>query len=226
MVTAAVAGRPDVTRAAGQRLARQELSKSIYHPGVPLIQRIENWISGEISRLLQSAGIGGTSGGWWAVVALAALLVIAVAVVSFWIGPVARKGRRGPDAALSGGELSARDHRQKAERSAAAGDFTAAIIESVRAIARGLEERGILAPRLGRTANELAAEASRPLPEHTRGLAQAARLFDDLLYGGRDGTQAGYRQVRDLDTALQAARPAIAAGQDGVLTGSVTGPVT
>jgi hypothetical protein len=225
MVTAAVAGHPDVTRAAGQRLARQELSKSIYHPSVPLPQRIENWVSNELSRLLQSAGIGGPSGGWWAVVALAALLVIAVAVVTFWMGPVARKGRRA-DPALSGGGLSARDHRKEAERSAAAGDFTAAIIESVRAIALGLEERGILTPRLGRTANELAAEASAPLPEHTRSLAQAARLFDDLLYGGQDGTQAGYRQVRDLDTALQAARPAVAAGQDAVLTGSATGPVT
>ena len=62
---------------------------------------------------------------------------------------------------LDGERLTARDHRQNAERQAAAGDYTAAIIESVRAIAVDLEERGILPARVGRTADELAAEASR-----------------------------------------------------------------
>jgi hypothetical protein len=109
---------------------------------------------------------------------------------------------------------------------AAAGDYTAAVIESVRAIALGLEERGVLAPRSGRTAVELAAEASGPLPGHADGLSQAARLFDDVRYGGRDGTAEGYQQMRDLDASLRAARPATAAPDSGMLLAAATaGPV-
>jgi hypothetical protein len=192
-----------VTRQEGQRLARSELSKAIYHPGVPITERIEQ----EIARLLNGVGVT-VPVGWWSIVALAALLVIAVAAVLAWIGPVRRSRSRARDPLLSPGPLSARDHRQNSERMAAAGDFTAAIIESVRAIAVGLEERGVLPPRVGRTAGEFAAEAGQPLPGHAAALREAARLFDDLRYGERAGTAAGYQRVRELDVAIQAARPA------------------
>ena len=94
---------------------------------------------------------------------------------------------------------------------AAAGDHAAAIIESVRAIAVELEERGVLPPRVGRTANEFAAEAAQPLPGHAAGLREAARLFDDVRYGERAGTAAGYQQVRELDVAIRAAKPLVSA---------------
>lgn len=195
-----------VTRQEGQQLARTELSKAIYHPGVPITERIEQ----AIERFLNSAGVA-VPVGWWAIVALAALLVIAIAVVMAWIGPVRRSRARAMDPLLSSGQLSARDHRQKAERLAAAGDYAAAIVESVRAIAVELEERGVLEPRVGRTADEFAAEASQPLPGHAAGLRAAAQLFDDVRYGERTGTAAGYQEVRELDVAIQAARPAVSA---------------
>ena len=123
-----------------------------------------------------------------------------------------RPGRAVPAPALGsllqGKRLSARDHRENAERQAAAGDFTAAIVESVRAIAVDLEERGVFPARVGRTADELAAEASRVLPDHAAGLRDAARLFDDVRYGERAGTAAGYERLRDLGTMISAARPA------------------
>ena len=195
-----------VTRHTGQQLARTELSKPIYHPGVPITERIER----AIERFLNGAGVA-VPVGWWAIVALAALLVIAVAAVLFWIGPVRRSRSRTMDSLLSSGQLGARDHRQKAERMAAAGDYAAAIIESVRAIAVELEERGVLPPRVGRTADEFAAEAGQPLPGHAAGLRAAAQLFDDVRYGERAGTAAGYQQVRELDVAIQAARPTLSA---------------
>jgi len=206
-------GGPAVSRAAGQRLARAELSKSMYHPGVPLDERIVRWIEHAIGRVLHSAGLTGPEASWWAVVGLATLAVLATAAITFWVGPVRRSALRAPAVLPPGELLSARDHRQRAERMAAAGDFTAAIIESVRAIAAELEERGVLAPRPGRTAAELAADASGPLPGHAAGLRQAARLFDDIMYGGRDGTAAGYQRLRDLDAGIRAAR-----------AGSVPGP--
>jgi hypothetical protein len=190
-----------VTRGAGQHLARSELSKRMYHPGVSLIERIEL----AIAHLLQSAQ-GAVPGGWWAVIALAALAVLAGAVILHRIGPVARSRARAGPALLPDRPLSARDHRQEGERLAAAGDFAGAIVESLRAVALELEERGVLPPRVGRTADEFAVEASAPLPGQAAGFREAARLFDEVRYGGRTGTRAGYRRLRDLDAAVSRAR--------------------
>ena len=63
-------------------------------------------------------------------------------------------------------------------------------------------------PRLGRTANEIAAEAGLALPAEAAALRDAAQLFDDICYGERPGTPAGYALVHDLDTRLQSAHPA------------------
>jgi len=189
-----------VTRGAGQRLARSELAKRMYHPGVSLIDRILN----AIARLLQSAH-GAVPGGWWAGIALAALVVLAATVILRWVGPVARRRGRAPGPLLPDRPLSARDHREEGERLAAAGDFAGAIIESLRAVALELEERGVLPPRVGRTADELAVEAGGPLPGQALGLREAARLFDEVRYGGRAGTSAGYRRLRDLDAAVSRA---------------------
>jgi hypothetical protein len=98
------------------------------------------------------------------------------------------------------------------------GDYSGAILECVRAIARQLEERGILAARAGLTADEIADEAGRVLPGDADALRAAARLFDDVCYGQRHGTQDGYQRLLALDariTAAQASQPAepVAAAQ-------------
>jgi hypothetical protein len=203
MLAAGPPGGAAVTRGAGQQLARSELAKRMYHPGVSITERILS----AIARLLRSAQ-GTVPGGWWAVIALTALAVLAAAVILRWIGPVARPRARAGAPLLPDRPLSARDHRQEGERLAAAGDFAGAIVESLRAVALELEERGVLPPRLGRTADELAVEASTPLPGQAAGLRDAARLFDEVRYGGRTGTLAGYRRLRDLDAAVSRARTA------------------
>jgi Domain of unknown function (DUF4129) len=196
-------GGATVTRGAGQQLARSELSKRVYHPGVSLAGRVEL----ALAHLLQSAQ-GAVPGGWWAVVALTALAVLAAAAILRWIGPVARPRARAGAPLLPDRPLSARDHRDEGERLAAAGDFAGAIVESLRAVALDLEERGLLRPRVGRTAGELAVEASVPMPGQAARLREAARLFDEVRYGGRSGTLAGYRRLRDLDAAVSRVRTA------------------
>jgi hypothetical protein len=215
---AAVPGGGAVTRQQGQRLARAELSKEMYHPGISLGERIDHAINDLLNGATVSLGRAG-------LVVLAALLAVVIVVVVSWIGPVARSRSRSLVPLLAAGQLSARDHRQQAERMAAAGDYSTAIIESVRAVAVELEERGVLLPRVGRTADEFAAEASRPLPDHGANLMAVARLFDDVRYGQRAGTAAGYQQVRDLDAAIQAARPAVATGAPAAVT-TASGPVS
>jgi hypothetical protein len=192
------AGGPAIGRRAAQQLAHRELSRSIYQPGI--WQRILGWLS----RLLAGAG-GAIPGGWFGLVVLAVLAVLVISGLVLWVRP-ARWRRTAGHGALPDKVLSAQGHRANAERLAAANDYSGAIIERVRAIAAELEERGVVPARPGRTADELAAEAGHELPAQSRGLRQAMRLFDDVRYGDRVGTETGYQQVSQVDDDLRSAR--------------------
>jgi len=201
-LNAPAGGTPVVGRRDGQRLARNELSKSIYHPQPSLAQRAAHFVMDWLGRLFRATQ--GLPGGWWGFVVLIALAVLLVAVVLARTGPVARVRRRRAEPGATSEARTAREHREAAARLAGAGDYAAAICERVRAIAAELDERGVLAPRIGRTADEFAAEAGRALPPHAAGLLAAARLFDEVRYGRRPGTRLGYERVTELDTRIAA----------------------
>lgn len=190
-----------------RELARRELHKPIYHRDEPsFLERLWRKISDWLHALLNGVHApGGTGGGWIGLIVL--LVVLAIVVAAIWW----RVGRMRSAAASRGllaeTRITAADHREAAERHAAAGAWPPAIRERLRAIARDLEERAIVAPRPGRTADELAAEAGAALPDHADALAAAARLFDDVWYGGRTGDADGYRRMVELDDRLRAARP-------------------
>ncbi len=192
-----------IGRQAAQRLARQELSKAVYHPHESFL----TWLHDQLDRLFGSAN-SAVPGGWWAIVALAALAVIIAAAMLARVGPVARSRRRAsPGPVIGASPLTAREHRELAQRLAAEGDYSGAIFCYVRAIAAGLEERAILAPGPWRTADELATEAGRLLPAHAEALNAAARLFDDVRYGGRTGTPDGVARLRELENTIRTATP-------------------
>jgi hypothetical protein len=192
--------RPGIGRKAAQQLARRELSRSIYQES--FVARIEQAISRFLGRVLNAGS--SLPGGWWTSVALVAALVLVVAAVVFWIRPT--RSHRGPTAAvLADSALSAAEHRALADRHAADGDYTSAIVERMRAVAVLIEERGVLTSQPGRTADELAGQAARAMPELAADLGPAAELFDDVMYGGRTGTEAGYEVISRLDAAVQAA---------------------
>ena len=199
MTSVWLGGGPELGRHSGQRLARDELAE------VSFWQRILHWLA----RLLHGAR-GVVPGGWLGLIILAALAAAAIVVVIFWIRPTRRR-RAATRPVLGGRPASASDHRREAERCAAAGDFSGAIIYRVRAIAVELEERGILPPRLGRTADELAAEAGRVLPALGPDLRRAAWLFDDVRYGDRPGTSEGYELVTRVDAEVRSTRALISA---------------
>lgn len=150
-------------------------------------------------------------------VALATLAVASVALVAARLGPVARSARR-PGSVRDPGSavMTARQLREAAAASAAEGDFAAAIVARLRAIAAGCEERGILFKNPGQTADELAAAAGARFPGHATPLAAAARLFDQVRYGGAAGTRDGYERLRQLDEALASQQPVAV---PGALTG-------
>jgi hypothetical protein len=206
VLTAAGGGGPGIGRKAAQELARAELSKPEYHHHGPLIQSIIHAVLAFLARIVNAASKA-VPGGWWALAALAALAVIVTAGVLNWIGPLARAHRDPGPLAADGEARTARHHRREAQRLAGAGDYTTAIIECVRAIAAELEERGLLPPRAGRTADELAAEAGRALPGHAGALRDAARQFDEVRYGQRPGSRAGYERLSELDRQIMASGP-------------------
>jgi Domain of unknown function (DUF4129) len=196
-------GVPEIGRPAAQQLARRELARPMYQPS--LWQRFLRWLG----HLVQSAQAG-FPGGWWALLAAAAAAVLVAVVLLAVIWP-ARPGRRGRPAAVFSGtqpRRTAAGHWQAAERLAAGGDYSGAIVELVRAMAAQLEEAGLLPASPGRTAAELAAEAGRAWPAHTGDLARAAQLFDDVRYGGRPGTPDGFVSVRATAARLRDARAA------------------
>jgi hypothetical protein len=109
-------------------------------------------------------------------------------------------------------ELSAAEHRATAERLAAEGNWSAAIRHRLRAVARQLEESGALTAVPGRTANELARDTAKFLPELTAELADAAASFNDVTYGERPGTEAAYRNIAELDEQIRSRRFAASRG--------------
>jgi hypothetical protein len=208
VLTTAGGGGPGIGRKAAQQLARAELAKPEYHHHVSLLETVILAVLHFLARIVNAAS-GAVPGGWWALVALAALAVIVTALVLNWIGPLARAHRGSGPLATEGETRTARDHRQEAQRLAGAGDYTTAVIECVRAIAAEFEERGTLAPRLGRTADEFAAEAGRALPAHADALRDAARQFDEVRYGGRPGSRDGYERLGELDRQITASAPRV-----------------
>lgn len=207
-----------IGRQAARRLARAELSKRIYQHNPPLLRRIIDAVDHWLGRLFHAAST--VPGGWWGLIALLILLVMVTAVILYRIGPVARTRRRAAGAVRGTHARTARELRDSAATLAASGDYSGAICETVRAIAAELDERMVLPPRAGRTADEFAAEASQALPPHAAGLHAAARLFDEVRYGYRAGSRQGYERLRELDTVIKAsaARP-----PSPQLAGSTTG---
>ncbi|HEX9033539.1 MAG TPA: DUF4129 domain-containing protein [Streptosporangiaceae bacterium] len=188
-------GGPLIGRRDARRLARQELGE------VSWWQRVVR----EIARLLDAAG-SSVPHGWFGLIVLAALVVVVVIVVVFWVRP-ARARRARARSVLDGDNKTAADYRRAAQQLAEDGDYAGAIVEGVRAIAAELDEREILPPRADRTADELAAQAGSKLPGLADDLRVVTRLFDDVRYGDKDGTQAGYDTVMRLDEQVRAARP-------------------
>ena len=201
-----------IGRDPAQRLARNELSRAIYHQH-SLPRTVERFVLTMLERLFGAASRV-TPGGWWTVVALVALAVAVGTAVAVRLGPLARSARGGGPARDPGSRArTARQLRDDSAASATEGDYSTAILQRVRAIVASCEERGILVPDAGRTADELATQAGARFPGQRADLAAAARLFDQIRYGAGVGTLDGYEQLRDLDATLATRQPEPMTGQ-------------
>ena len=148
---------------------------------------------------------GSATNGYLGLLVIVVIVLLAIVAIRLKLGPFA--GARTPGEALfAGPERTAAAHRKAAEAFAAAGEWPEAIRERLRAIIRECEQRGVLDPRPGRTADEAAAEAGAALPDCAPGLRSAARIFDDVWYGHHAASAGMYAELRTLDEAVRAAR--------------------
>lgn len=183
-----------------------ELVDPIYHDQPSLLERLIAWFMEQLD--LAGRAISTLNVGVAAIVTLAVILVI-VAIGLLVAGPIRRTRRTArPSADVLGDDLrTAAELRAAADAHAAAGRFGPAVLDRFRAILRSLEERAILDPRPGRTADEAAMLAGDRLPALAGDLSRAGRLFDDVCYGDAEADAVAAGWMRDLDTAVARARP-------------------
>ncbi|MFE5857147.1 DUF4129 domain-containing protein [Streptomyces sp. NPDC056500] len=195
----------DTPRAPAREAAERELSRPEYHENDPnllqrAVDRFWDWIGDAFTAATT------TPGGLVGVVVIALIVLALLFALGKRLGPPRRAGRTAATL-FADSPRSAAEHRAAADSHAAKQEWTPAVQERMRAIVRSLEERALLEPRPGRTADEAAAEASLSLPAHSPELHSAATAFDEVTYGGRTGTRDAHLRLLELDTALGSARP-------------------
>ncbi len=195
-----------LTRDGARDAAREELSKGVYQAERPsLLSQIINKLLTLINEGLHK-GSDAAAGGVPGLVVLALLIVVIVVVVRMKTGPLARRTRVGDPFGGFDRPVSPDEHRRRADEHAAAGRLAEAVRERLRAIIGDLEERAVIEPRLGRTADEAAAEAGAVLPGAAGDLHRAARIFDDVWFGRLPATTEMVAEMRRIDRSVQAAR--------------------
>jgi Domain of unknown function (DUF4129) len=208
-IAAQLAATAPVDRDEARRAAERELSKGIYHQNEPgpvdrAINAVIDWISDFLDRIAGSA-----PGGSLGALVLLAIVIVVAAVVVWRTGPIRRGARLRTPVFDLAGDADADEHRRRADEHAAAGRYAEAVRERMRAIVRELETRGVLDPRPGRTADEVAREAAAAVPSVADDLRTAAGVFGEVWYGGRPATAQADALMRHADDRIRRAQLAV-----------------
>lgn len=183
-----------------------ELSKPPYQAAQPtLFDRVAK----AVSDWLASLQLGSAEGPPTLGIAVVVAIVVGALVVAFLIFGLPRLNRRSRVTGSLFGEDDARSAariRQDAERAAAEGDFSTAVMEMFRAIARGLAERTIVSTSPGTTARDFAARTGGTFPALADRLVDSAATFDGVRYLGRTGTPDQYAAIAALEKDLRSSK--------------------
>jgi hypothetical protein len=212
LASASISGVPvDPDAAEARQWLVDELTKPEYRAAQPtwfdlLASAISDWLNS------LTVGAGGGPPGIGTLIVV--LIVAVVLVVAFLVFGLPRLNRRSAVGGSLFGDDDRRDSaaiRAAAQLAAAQQDYSLAVAEMFRAIARGLAERTVLSTMPGTTAHDFAMRAARAFPDSAESLAAAASAFDDVRYLGGEGSREQYELVAALDAQLRAARPVLAA---------------
>jgi hypothetical protein len=195
-----------------RRWAGEELAGREYRAARPsLLARLMSWLRERLQDLPVPDGPGSRL----------ALLVVVLTVVGTVVYAVQRSGglrrqvRVSTEAIFGDPTRTAADHRSTAGTAERDEDWRTAVVERFRAVTRELEERAVLVPHPGRTADEVALEAGSWLPDLADRLRHGAGVFDDVHYGDQPASADEATALRELDDAVRRARPVTAAVAPG-----------
>lgn len=194
-----------------RRLAERELADPSYRAAEPTpFDRIARAIGDGIAKLFT----GDVDAAWAPLVAVGALLLVVLLVVLavvIWGRPRSRGLVRAARGELFGDAVTAgsAELRRTAAALAERGDWEAATVAAVRALARGLEEQQLVTVPPGATVTSFARSAGTVFPEESASLIDAAHDFDDVRYLRRPGSRDAYERVRALDDRLSHASAAL-----------------
>jgi len=191
---------PDADEA--RRALLRELADPQYDAARPtLVDRLAaavwDWLQG-----LRFAGVEGAGGLGLLVLLVVVVVVVVVLLARFGVPRLTRRSDA-PTALFGSDDVrDAEALRRAAAEAARAGDHTTAVAEQFRAVARSLDERGLVRAAPGTTAHETARRAAALVPAEADALLAAARAFDEVRYLDRAGTEAAWHGVRELDERL------------------------
>jgi len=199
----------DLSREAARDAARDELSRPEYDAAQPpLLLRLVGRAVRALLDLLDGAAAA-VPGGYAGLLVLLLLVALLVAVVLTRVRPGADRAASRP-LFTGSAVLTAAQHRAQAEAAADDGRFAEAVRERLRAVVRDLEARGVLDPRPGRTAGEVARDAGAAVPAVAADLRRAAGVFDEVWYGGRAADATSYAVLVEVDQRVSSSRMAVA----------------
>ncbi|MDP9692752.1 UNVERIFIED_ORG: hypothetical protein J2X79_000281 [Arthrobacter globiformis] len=203
-------------REEARRWALEELSKREYREAAPgwletLWQQFLDWLQSVTDG--QSPAEGPPVAPF---IGLGIAILIAVAIIL--ARPRLNPRRRAPKEIFDAeAAATAADYRERAKAAAARGDWAAAVVEQFRALVSSADDRAVLDPQPGRTADEAAGQLSRAFPAASDKLEAAARIFDAVRYGSGSALAADHAAVAELDSILERLTPSYAEGAPGGL---------
>ena len=193
---------PDPARA----WLRRELDRPEYRPS--LVARFWHAVQDLFDRVRDATVAGGGFNPVVALVVLGLLVCLAALVLSrLRANPAAPGGDR---AVFTASRMSAADHRALADQALDREDWDMAVVESTRALASGLFERGLVVEETGATADEIAARAVGVFPAARERLAArgAGLRRDDVRRPARRPSARRPRgRPRARDAGGRAPRP-------------------
>lgn len=216
---------PDHTPERAREVADDVLARREYQwrDDRSLFDRIGEWISDQLERLVSPLGLGAGGVPVWVGWLVLALLAALAALLIYRARSGWRRDRRVPAGAggdrivVSAGDESI-DWAAEVRRCEAAGLWRDALRARYRVLVGELARRDLIGDLVGRTTGELVADVAASAPRVAPSFRDATRLFEEAWYGGEPVGPADRDRFAALADAVRTA-----AGEAGSRRASLAG---
>lgn len=197
----------DPDREEARKWAVDELSKPVYRDAQP------DWLADlwrQFLEWLRSLGSGDPAVDSGAAVPIIGVTIVVLIAAAILLARPRLNARRRPpagDEVDADPSISPAEYRRRAEAAAARSDWRTAVVEQFRAIVRSAEDRTVIDPLPGRTADEVTGQLAGAFGMHAAELRQAAGLFDAIRYGSAEASARDHNGMIALDQLLVSAKP-------------------